>query len=116
MRALRDLDFVKWFYFGMHIKRWLLLLLVGVAIMGLGFGYFLREIYQSYTFPDWAYYVTLQFWPRYVGRPLPDPQRWHHPLRRLATQPVAALGVSTARPGREPGEHHLQPPLPPPRA
>src|SRR3990170_5706206 len=67
MRSLLpDASFLKWFYFGMHIKRWLLLLLVGVAIMGLGFGYFLREIYQSYIFPDWAYYVTLQFWPRYV--------------------------------------------------
>jgi uncharacterized cofD-like protein len=61
-----DPSFVKWLYFGMHIKRWLLLLLIGVAIMGLGFGYFLREVYQSYTFPDWAYYVTLQFFPRYV--------------------------------------------------
>ena len=67
MRFLKvDPSFLKWFYFGMHIKRWLLLLLLGVAVMGLGFGYFLREIYQSYTFPDWAYYVTLQFWPRYV--------------------------------------------------
>jgi uncharacterized cofD-like protein len=67
MRFLRvDSSFLKWFYFGMHIKRWLLLLLLGVAIMGLGFGYFLREVYQSYTFPDWAYYVTLQFMPRYV--------------------------------------------------
>ncbi len=67
MRFLRiDSSFLKWFYFGMHIKRWLLLLLVGVAIMGLGFGYFLRELYQSYTFPSWAYYVTLQFIPRYV--------------------------------------------------
>ena len=67
MRFLRvDPSFVKWLYFGMHIKRWLLLLLIGVAIMGLGFGYFLREVYQSYTFPDWAYYVTLQFFPRYV--------------------------------------------------
>lgn len=67
MRFLKvDPSFVKWFYFGMHIKRWLLLLLVGVAIMGLGFGYFLREIYQYQTFPDWVYYVTLQFWPRYV--------------------------------------------------
>jgi uncharacterized cofD-like protein len=61
-----DPSFLKWFYFGMHIKRWLILLLAGVAIMGLGFGYFLREVYQSYTFPDWAYYVTLQFLPRYV--------------------------------------------------
>ena len=41
----------------MHIKRWLLLLMLGVAIMGLGFGYFLREVYVSYTFPSWVYYV-----------------------------------------------------------
>jgi uncharacterized cofD-like protein len=67
MRLLRfDPSLVKWLYPGMHIKRWLLVVLMGVAIMGLGFGYFLREIYQSYTFPDWAYYITLQFWPRYV--------------------------------------------------
>ncbi|MGB2694357.1 MAG: uridine diphosphate-N-acetylglucosamine-binding protein YvcK [Dehalococcoidia bacterium] len=61
-----DSSFLKWFFPGMHIKRWLFLLLIGVAVMGLGFGYFLREVYQSYIFPDWAYYVTLQFWPRYV--------------------------------------------------
>ena len=67
MRFLKvDSSFLKWFYFGMHIKRWLLLLVVGVAIMGLGFGYFLREVYQSYTFPSEAYYLTLQFWPRWV--------------------------------------------------
>lgn len=67
MRLLKvDSSLFKWFYFGMHIKRWLLLLLVGVAIMGLGFGYFLREVYFSYTFPDWVYYATLQFLPRYV--------------------------------------------------
>ena len=41
MRFLKiDSSFVKWFYFGMHIKRWLLLLLIGVAIMALGFAYF----------------------------------------------------------------------------
>ena len=67
MRFLRvDPSFIKWLYFGMHIKRWLLLLLAGVAIMGLGFGYFLREVYLSYTFPSWVYYTTLQFVPRYV--------------------------------------------------
>jgi uncharacterized cofD-like protein len=65
-QLIKDPSFIKWFYFGMHIKRWLLLLLVGVAIMGLGFGYFLREVYVSYTFPDWVYYATLQFLPRYV--------------------------------------------------
>lgn len=59
-------SFLKWFYFGMHIKRWLLLMMLGVVIMGLGFGYFLREVYVSYTFPAWVYYLTLQFLPRFV--------------------------------------------------
>ncbi len=64
MRALRDPNFIKWFYFGMHIKRWLLLLLLGVAAMGLGLSYLLREVYVSYTFPGFVYYLTLQFLPR----------------------------------------------------
>ncbi|MEX1254803.1 MAG: gluconeogenesis factor YvcK family protein [Dehalococcoidia bacterium] len=67
MRFLKiDSSFVKWFYFGMHIKRWLLLLLIGVAVMALGFAYFLREVYQSYVFPSEVYYLTLQFLPRWV--------------------------------------------------
>jgi len=65
-QLIKDPSFIKWFYFGMHIKRWLLLLLVGVVIMGLGFAYFLREVYVSYTFPDWVYYATLQFLPRFI--------------------------------------------------
>ena len=65
-QLIRDPSFIKWFYFGMHIKRWLLMMLVGVAIMGLGFGYFLREAYGTYTFPAWVYYGTLQFFPRYL--------------------------------------------------
>jgi uncharacterized cofD-like protein len=65
-QLIKDPSFIKWFYFGMHIKRWLLLLLIGVAVMGLGFGYFLRQAYGTYTFPAWVYYATLQFVPRYV--------------------------------------------------
>jgi len=49
----------------MHIKRWLALLLLGVAIMGLGIAYILREAYVSYTFPSVFYYLTLQFIPRF---------------------------------------------------
>ncbi len=66
MRSLRSGSFLKWFYFGMHIKRWLALVLIGVAIMGLGFGYILREVYVNYTFPGWVYYTTLQFMPRFI--------------------------------------------------
>ena len=56
----------KWLYVGLHLKRWLLLFAVAVAIMGLGFAYILREVYVSYTFPAWAYYLTLQFIPRWL--------------------------------------------------
>ena len=50
----------------MHVKRWLGLLMLGVAVMGLGIAYLLREAYLSYTFPGVAYYLTLQFIPRYL--------------------------------------------------
>jgi uncharacterized cofD-like protein len=66
MQSLRTGSFIKWFYLGMHIKRWLLLTLVGMAIMGLGFGYVLREVYTEYHFPSEVYYLTLQFLPRFV--------------------------------------------------
>jgi len=65
MNRLRDADFLKWLYPGMHIKRWLALLMLGVAIMGLGIAYILREAYVSYTFPSFIYYLTLQFIPRF---------------------------------------------------
>ncbi|MBM4415291.1 MAG: YvcK family protein [Chloroflexi bacterium] len=56
----------KWLYFGLHIKRWLFVLLIGVVIMGLGFAYLLREVYATYVFPGWVSTVTLQFMPRWV--------------------------------------------------
>jgi uncharacterized cofD-like protein len=65
MNHLREAEFLKWLYPGMHIKRWLALLMLGVAIMGLGIAYILREAYVSYTFPSFIYYLTLQFIPRF---------------------------------------------------
>ena len=56
----------KWLYFGLHIKRWLFVILVGVVIMGLGFAYLLREVYASYVFPGWVGTATLQFIPRWI--------------------------------------------------
>ncbi|MSP21761.1 MAG: YvcK family protein [Dehalococcoidia bacterium] len=56
----------KWLYVGLHIKRWLALLLIGVVFMGLGFAYLLREVYVSYTFPEWVGAATLQFLPRWA--------------------------------------------------
>ncbi|RLT35613.1 MAG: YvcK family protein [Chloroflexi bacterium] len=59
-------NLTKWLYVGLHIKRWLLVLLIGVVIMGLGFAYLLREVYASFTFPTWVGTVTLQFIPRWI--------------------------------------------------
>ncbi|MGE5595677.1 MAG: gluconeogenesis factor YvcK family protein [Hyphomicrobiales bacterium] len=67
--SLRHHSAFKWLYPGMHIKRWLLLLLFGVALMGLGIAYVLREAYLQYNLPGIFYYLTLQFIPRW-GRGL----------------------------------------------
>lgn len=65
-QRLREHSAFKWLYPGMHIKRWLLLLLVGVCLMGLGIAYVLREAYLQYTLPGIFYYLTLQFIPRWA--------------------------------------------------
>ncbi len=65
LNKLREHTAVKWLYPGLHIKRWLLLLLFGVCLMGLGIAYVLREAYLTYTLPGTFYYLTLQFIPRW---------------------------------------------------
>ncbi|HET8572016.1 MAG TPA: gluconeogenesis factor YvcK family protein [Candidatus Limnocylindria bacterium] len=37
----------RWLYPGMHIKRWLLLAFVGIAILGLGAAVFIRDLYRA---------------------------------------------------------------------
>jgi uncharacterized cofD-like protein len=37
----------RWLYPGMHIKRWLFLLLLGIAILGLGAAIFIRDLYRD---------------------------------------------------------------------
>jgi uncharacterized cofD-like protein len=67
MKRLFAFDFLKWFYPGMHIKRWLAVTIIGVAMMTFGLSYIVREAYLSgYTLPGFMYYVTGQFIPRYV--------------------------------------------------
>jgi uncharacterized cofD-like protein len=65
IRTIREMSIFKWLYPGMHIKRWLILLLFGVSLMGLGIAYVLREAYLQYTLPGAFYYLTLQFIPRW---------------------------------------------------
>ena len=55
----------RWLHLGMSIKRWLVLLVVGITLLSLSAGYFLHALYNSgVVFPHWAYYLTLQNIPR----------------------------------------------------
>ena len=51
----------KWLRPGIHIKRWLIILLLGILCLSLGMGYLMVHAYRTVTFPAEAYYVTLQF-------------------------------------------------------
>jgi uncharacterized cofD-like protein len=50
----------KWLSPGIGIKRWILLLACGIALLSLGFSSLLRQLYPL---PGVFYYVTLQFIP-----------------------------------------------------
>ncbi len=63
-RVRRYLRFaIQWLPLGLCVKRWLLVVAVGVAILSLGFSFLLRELYPL---PRVFYYLTLQFIPRIV--------------------------------------------------
>jgi uncharacterized cofD-like protein len=67
MSRVFTFDFFKWFYPGMHIKRWLALMVIGVAIMTFGLSYVVREAYlEGLRLPGFMYWITLQFIPRYI--------------------------------------------------
>jgi len=55
-----------WLRPGMHVKRWLLVLMAGIVLISLGLAYLLRHLYADLTFPAAFYYLTLQF----LSRPL----------------------------------------------
>ena len=64
MHWMRDPDMRKWLVPGMGVKRWLLLLVLGMGVLGLAVSYLAREAYLVWTLPDAFYYITLQFMPR----------------------------------------------------
>ncbi len=55
-----------WLRPGMHVKRWLLLLIGGIVLISLGLAYLLRQLYMDLTLPAAFYYLTLQFLSRPV--------------------------------------------------
>jgi uncharacterized cofD-like protein len=51
---------------GLHVKRWILILLIGMVVISIGIGYALTEAYRSAVAPDWVGIATLQFVPLLV--------------------------------------------------
>jgi len=57
---------IKLLYPGMHIKRWILLIMIGITLMSLGIGYLIVQVYRTTPFPEWVAFLTLQF----IDRPV----------------------------------------------
>ncbi len=53
-------------YPGLGLKRWVILLLIGLVILGLGIGLFLREIYAGINYPPLLRQLLLQDLPRWM--------------------------------------------------
>lgn len=71
----------RWLYPGMHLKRWLVLLFVGIAILGLGAAIFLRDLYRATDADE----IAIVYW--LTGA-------WMAPTVRAAL--VAGLGILLA--------------------
>ena len=65
--ALQERSIRTWLVPGLGVKRWFLLLLAGMGLLGLGIAFVLRELYVTTTLPGAFYYLTLQFLP-YAAR------------------------------------------------
>lgn len=59
-------SFIKLLYPGMHIKRWIILIMIGITLMSLGVGYLMAQVYRTQPFPEWVAFITLQF----IDRPV----------------------------------------------
>lgn len=58
------MGFWKWFVPGIKVKRWLVVLFLGILLLALGVAYLLVQLYRTGEYPAWMRDVTLQFIPR----------------------------------------------------
>lgn len=71
----------RWLYPGMHLKRWLVLVFVGIAILGLGAAIFIRDLYRSTDADE----IAIVYW--LTGA-------WLDPQVRAALVGVLGLGLT----------------------
>jgi uncharacterized cofD-like protein len=48
---------------GLNVKRWFLVLLVGLVVLSLGIAFAITDVYRTVTVPGWVSLATLQFLP-----------------------------------------------------
>ncbi|MEK6574184.1 MAG: gluconeogenesis factor YvcK family protein, partial [Chloroflexota bacterium] len=65
-RLARTFPWLSWLRLGLGIKRWILLLLLGIVALGLGIAFALVEIYRGGALPPGLDLITLQFLPRWA--------------------------------------------------
>ncbi|HEX7224677.1 MAG TPA: gluconeogenesis factor YvcK family protein [Candidatus Limnocylindria bacterium] len=71
----------RWLYPGMHLKRWLFVLFLGIAILGLGAAIFIRDLYRSANADE----IAIVFW--LTGA-------WMEPAIRAAVVATAGIGLT----------------------
>lgn len=76
-------DLAKWSRPGMYVKRWLVLLVLGLTFLALGIAFFLVQVYRTQPFPEWVAYATLQ----------PIERPWRGALFLLAGGGVIAVAI-----------------------
>ncbi|MFZ0217570.1 MAG: gluconeogenesis factor YvcK family protein [Candidatus Dormiibacterota bacterium] len=59
-------SWLRWLRPGLDVKRWVLLLGASILLIDLGLSYLLRDVYQVATLPGEFYWITLQFFPRWL--------------------------------------------------
>ena len=75
---MRRMRIPRWLYPGMHLKRWLFVLFLGIAILGLGAAIFIRDLYRATDADE----IAIVYW--LTGA-------WMEPQVRAAL--VAGLGI-----------------------
>lgn len=63
-KRIRTLFANRWLTIGIGVKRWIVLLLAGTTLLGIGLAYALIDAYRTQLLPDLFYHLTLQFLPR----------------------------------------------------
>lgn len=57
---------MRWLFPGIGVKRWIGVLILGIAMVSIGIGYLLVTVYRNAPLPEVFYWLTLQFVDRWI--------------------------------------------------